>query len=553
VAGWLQAVVVIAVVLALHVPLGDYMARAFGAGPHWRAEAAVYRAFGVDPGADQRWPDYLRSLLAVSLAGILLLRIQVVLPYPLGHPGMNPALAFNTAVSFTTNTSWQNYAGEATLGYLAQAAGLGTEAFLSAAVGLAAALALIRGLVRRETDRIGNFWVDLTRGIVRVLLPLAVVSGLVLAGLGVIQNLADTHLVTTLTGVRQAVPGGPVASWESIKLMSGDGGGFFNANSAHPFENPTPATNVVEIVLMLLIPVACIRMFGRMVGDRRQGWALLAVAGLLFAGWAAVTTAAESHPAGPVPVAAHGAMEGKEAAFGVPASALFGVTATSTADGAADASYDSFTSLGGGMLLSAMLLGEISPGGVGSGLYGLLMVVLIAVFLGGLMISRTPEYLRKRIRAPEMKMIALYYLATPTALLAGAGLAIGLAAGRSSILNPGAHGLTEVVYAFTSAANSNGSAFAGLSGNTPFYNAALALLGHPPRLEADGSVMAGRHRLAVEDGGLPAEEIELRTFGNGQYRGRFMLAPKPGSRPSLQARLVAVTLADQAGRAFSPR
>ena len=479
-AGWLQAVLVIAVVLALHVPLGDYMARAFSAKRHWRAEAAVYRACGVDPDTDQRWPDYLRSLLAVSLAGILLLylllRIQAVLPYSLGHPGLNPALAFNTAVSFTTNTSWQNYAGEATLGYLAQAAGLGIEAFLSAAVGLAAALALIRGLVRRETDRIGNFWVDLTRGVVRVLLPLAVVSGLVLAGLGVIENLADTHLVTTLTGVRQAIPGGPVASWEPIKLMSGDGGGFFNANSAHPFENPTPATNVIEIVLMLLVPVACIRMFGRMVGDRRQGWALLAVAALLFTGWLAVTSAAESHSADRVPVAAHGAMEGKETAFGVPASALFGVAATSTADGAADASYDSFTSLGGGMLLSAMLLGEISPGGVGSGLYGLLMVVLIAVFLGGLMISRTPEYLRKRIRAPEMRMVALYYLATPIALLSGAGLAIALAVGRSSILNPGAHGLTEVAYAFASAANSNGSAFAGLSGNTPFYNAALAIV-----------------------------------------------------------------------------
>jgi K+-transporting ATPase KdpA subunit len=462
------------------VPLGDYMAAAFSSPRHWRGEALLYRCCGIDPDTDQRWPDYLRSLLAVSLVGILLLylllRAQALLPYSLGHPGMNPALAFDTAVSFTTNTSWQNYSGEATLGYFAQAAGLGTEAFLSAAVGLAAALALIRGLVRRETDRVGNCWVDLTRGVVRLLLPLALVSGILLAGLGVIQNLSDWHVVTTLAGGRQAVPGGPVASWEPIKLMSGDGGGFFNANSAHPFENPTPLTNVIEMVLMLLVPVACIRMFGRMAGQRRQGWALLAVAGLLFAGWAAITTAAESHSSDLAPAAAHSAMEGKQTGFGVPGSALFGVTATSTADGAADASYDSFSSLGGGMLMSAMMLGEISPGGVGSGLYGLLMVVLIAVFLGGLMISRTPEYLRKRIRAPEMKMVALYYLATPMALLAGAGLAIALPAGRAAILNHGAHGLSEVVYAFTSAANSNGSAFAGLSGDTTFYNVALTVV-----------------------------------------------------------------------------
>src|SRR5580704_8586953 len=259
-AGWLQAAAVIALVGALHVPLGDYMARAFTAPRHWRVERVIYRLGGMDPDADQPWPHYIGSLLALSAVGVvvlyLLLRLQGHLPYSLGHPGMSPALAFDTAVSFTTNTSWQNCAGESTLGYLAQAAGLGVEAFLSAAVGLAAALALIRGLVRRETDRIGNFWVDLTRGVVRVLLPLAVVSGIVLAGLGVVENLADPHLVTTLTGVRQAIPGGPVASWEPIKLMSGDGGGFFNANSAHPFENPTPATNVIETVLMLLVPMA---------------------------------------------------------------------------------------------------------------------------------------------------------------------------------------------------------------------------------------------------------------------------------------------------------
>jgi K+-transporting ATPase KdpA subunit len=479
-AGWLQAAAVIAVVAALHVPLGDYLARAFTSPGHWRAERLAYRCCGIDPDTEQRWPVYLRSLLAVSLVGILvlygLLRAQAFLPYSLGHPGMSPALAFNTAISFTTNTSWQNYSGEQTLGYTALAAGLGTQAFLSAAVGLAAALALIRGLIRRETSEVGNFWVDLTRSVSRVLLPLSVIFGLVLAALGVIDSLAAPHLVTTLAGGTQAVPGGPVAAWEPVKLLSGDGGGFFNANSAHPFENPSPLTNVIEIVAMLIIPVACIRMFGRMTGHLRQGWTLLAVAGVLLAGWIAVTTMAETHPSGAAPSVAGAAAEGQQTAFGAPGSALFGVAATSTADGAADASYDSFTAVGGGMLMSAMMLGEISPGGVGSGLYGLLMVVLIAVFLGGLMISRTPEDLGKRIRAPEMRMVALYYLATPLALLAGAGLAIARPAGQSATGNPGPHGLSEVIYAFTSAASSNGSAFGGLSGDTTFYNVALALV-----------------------------------------------------------------------------
>ena len=479
-AGWLQALAVIAVVGALYVPLGDYLARVFTTGRHWRAETVMYRLCGVNGDADQRWPEYLRSLLAVSLAGIVvlygLLRLQSHLPYSLGHPGMNPALAFDTAVSFTTNTSWQNYSGEATLGYLAQAVGLGVEAFLSAAVGLAAAVALIRGLIRRQTDRVGNFWVDLTRAVTRVLLPLALVSGVLLAGLGVIQNFSDGHTVATVAGGRQFLPGGPVASWEPIKLMSGDGGGFFNANSAHPFENPGPLTNVIEIVLMLLVPVACVRMFSRMVADRRQGRALLAVVAVLFGGWLAVTSTLEARAGDTAPAAARAAMEGKQTAFGVPGSALFGVAATSTADGAANASYDSFTALGGGMLMSAMMLGEVSPGGVGSGLYGLLMLALIAVFLGGLMVSRTPEYLGKRIRAPEMRMIALYYLATPLALLAGAGIAIALPAGRAAILNGGAHGLSEVLYALTSAASSNGSAFAGLSGNTTFWNTLLAVV-----------------------------------------------------------------------------
>lgn len=480
-AGWLQALVVLGLVGALHVPLGDYMARTFTSARHWRAERVIYRACGINPENDQRWTHYAVSVLAVSGGGVLLLylllRAQAALPFSFGHPGMSPALAFNTAVSFTTNTSWQNYAGEASLGDVAQAAGLGTEAFLSAAVGLCVALALIRGLVRRDASTVGNFWVDLVRAVVRVLLPLAAVFAIVLAGLGVVQNLSSGHVLGTLAGSRQFIPGGLVASWEPIKLMSGDGGGFFNANSAHPFENPGPLANAIEIGLMLLVPVAIIRMYGRMVGSRRHGWTLLAIAGVLLVAWIGLTSAAElSHAGGAVPAAAGAAMEGKETALGVPGSTLFGASATSTADGAANASYDSFTALGGGLLMSAMMLGEISPGGVGSGLYGLIMVALIAVFLGGLMVSRTPEYLRKRIRASEMKMVALYYLATPIPLLVAAGLALALPAGRASIGNPGAHGLSEVVYAFTSAANSNGSAFGGLSGGTTFYNVTLALV-----------------------------------------------------------------------------
>ncbi|MGD0934468.1 MAG: potassium-transporting ATPase subunit KdpA [Streptosporangiaceae bacterium] len=480
-AGWLQALVVLGLVGVLHVPLGDYLARVFTTTRHWRAETVIYRACGINPDDDQPWTHYAASVLAVSGAGILLLylllRVQGALPFSFGHPGLDPALAFNTAVSFTTNTSWQNYAGEASLGDVAQAAGLGTEAFLSAAVGLCVAVALIRGLVRRNTNAVGNFWTDLVRAVVRVLLPLAVIFAAVLAGLGVVQNFSGGDIYRALAGARQFIPGGLAASWEPIKLMSGDGGGFFNANSAHPFENPGPLSNAIEMGLMLLIPVAVIRMYGRMVGSLRQSWALLVIAGVLLVVWVGLTTGAElSHTAGSVPAAAGAAMEGKETAFGVPGSTLFGAAATSTADGAANASYDSFTPLGGGLLMSAMMLGEISPGGVGSGLYGLLMVALIAVFLGGLMVSRTPQYLTKRIRATEMKMVALYYLATPLPLLAAAGLALALPAGRASTGNPGAHGLSEIVYAFTSAANSNGSAFGGLSGNTAFYNNALALV-----------------------------------------------------------------------------
>lgn len=478
--GWLQALVIAAVVAVVHIPLGDYLAQVYTSTRHWRLEVPLYRICGIDPASNQRWTHYLGSLLAFSALGVLtlyaLLRLQAHLPWATGHPAVPPGLAFNTAVSFTTNTSWQNYAGETTLGHLAQATGLGVQAFASAAVGLAAGLTLIRGLARHHADTVGNFWVDLMRSIIRVLLPLSALSAVILIGLGVVQNLADPQTVTTLSQGRQTIPGGLVGSWEPIKLLSGDGGGLFNANSAHPFENPTPITNTIEIILMLLIPTAMIRTFGTMIGDRRQSWALLVVAGLLFTGALLAAGAAEHAHRDPAPLVAGAATEGTETRFGIPASTTFGVAATGTADGAANSSYDSFTGLGGGVLLATIMLGEISPGGAGSGLYGLLMVSMLAVFVGGLMVGRTPEYLRKRIRAPEMKLIALYQLAAPAAILTGAGLALALPVGRSAIGNPGAHGLSEVVYAFTSSANSNGSAFAGLSGNTPFYNTALGVV-----------------------------------------------------------------------------
>jgi len=478
--GWLQTLVIVAVLAAVHLPLGDYLARVYTSTRHRRLEAALYRLCGINPQSDQRWTHYLRSLLAFSAVGVVvlyaLLRWQANLPWALGHPAVPAGLAFNTAVSFTTNTSWQNYAGESTLGHLAQATGLGVQAFASAAVGLAAGLALIRGLARHHTDTVGNFWVDLVRSITRILLPLSAAGAVILIGLGVVQNLAVPQTVTTLSHAHQTILGGPVGSGEPIKLLSGDGGGFFNANSAHPFENPSPITNAIEIILILLIPTAMIRTFGTMIGDRRQSWALLAVAALLFTGALLAAGVAEHAHHDPAALAAGAATEGTETRFGIPASTTFGVAATGTADGAANASYDSFTSLGGGILLATIMLGEISPGGAGSGLYGLLMISMLAVFLGGLMVGHTPEYLRKRIKAPEIKLIALYHLATPAAILVSAGIALALPAGRSAIANPAAHGLTEIVYAFTSSANSNGSAFAGLSANTPFYNSALGVV-----------------------------------------------------------------------------
>ncbi|MGW5361754.1 potassium-transporting ATPase subunit KdpA [Actinopolymorpha pittospori] len=472
--GLIQALFPLTLVVALHVPLGDYMARALDGTRHLRVETAIYRVCGVDPDREQDWRHYLLALLAFTFASIAalfaLFTVQDKLPWSLGHEGMPWRLALHTAVSFTTNTSWQNYAGESTTGHLAVMAGLGTQAFASAAVGICVALALVRGFVRRNTDELGNFWVDLIRTILRILVPIAVVSGLVLIALGVQQNLAGAHTVSTLAGGQQTLIGGPVGSWESIKLMSGDGGGFFNASSAHPFENPSAWSNTIEIVLMLLIPTSFLRTYGRLIGSLKQGWTLLAIVGILFGLLLLAANLAQSAHNGTVTEAVGGQVEGTETRIGIPGSTLFGVSATATADGAVNSSYDSFSSFGGAVLLSAMMLGEIAPGGTGSGLYGLLIAVLVSVFIGGLMVGRTPEYLRKRIGFGEMRYVVLYALVAPTTILLSSAVAVAFQAGPSSMGNPGPHGLTELIYAYTSNVNSNGSSMAGFNGATDFHN-----------------------------------------------------------------------------------
>ncbi|AWS43476.1 potassium-transporting ATPase subunit KdpA [Streptosporangium sp. 'caverna'] len=477
--GWSQALFVLVVLLVLHVPLGDYMARALDGDHHFKVERVLYRICGVAPDREQDWRHYLLALMAFSVMSIValfgLFTFQSFLPWSLGHEGMPWELALHTAVSFTTNTSWQNYAGESTTGHLAVMAGLGVQAFASAAVGMCVGLALIRGLVRRSGAGLGNFWVDLVRSVFRVLLPLAVVFGIALIGLGVQQNLDGAQTVHTIAGGTQTLIGGPVGSWEPIKLMSGDGGGFFNTSSAHPFENPSSMSNALEILLMLLIPTAFIRTFGRLAGSLKLGWTLLSVVAILFGLLLIAGNLAQSAQTGTVAVSVGAQMEGTETRFGIPGSTLFGVAATGSADGALNSSYDSFSSLGGGVLLAAMMLGEIAPGGTGSGLYGLLMAVLVAVFLGGLMVGRTPEFMGKRIGYFEMRCVVLYALVAPTLILTFTALAVALPEGRSSMGNVGAHGLTEVLYAYTSTVNSNGSAMAGLNGNTMFYNLTMTV------------------------------------------------------------------------------
>jgi len=473
-AGWLQVGLLVVALAACYKPVGDYIARVFTSEKHLRPERAIYKAMGIDPEADQRWGVYARSVLAFSLVSVLLVylieRIQHWLPYSNGMPNVSPILAWNTAASFTTNTNWQNYSGESTMGYVTQMSALAVQNFVSAAVGIVVVIALIRGFTRNKTDRLGNFWVDLTRVTIRVLIPFSIIGAIILMATGVIDNFNLTHAISTLTGSQQTMVGGPVASQEVIKEMGNNGGGFFNANSAHPFENPNPFSNWFEIFLILVIPFSLPRTFGKMVKDNRQGYVLVAVMVVLWLAAVGGISFFEAQHAGMAPQAAHAAMEGKEVGFGIPGSSLFAGSTTVTSTGAVNSFHDSFTAFGGGIVLFDMMLGEVVPGGVGAGLYGMLMLAVLTVFVGGLMVGRTPEYIGKKIRPTEMKWAALYILTTPSAALIGAAISLGFSAPRASILNSGPHGLTEIVYAFTSMANNNGSAFAGLTTATTWYN-----------------------------------------------------------------------------------
>jgi K+-transporting ATPase ATPase A chain len=460
-------------------PLGDYMYRAVTPTKHSRVELLIYRGVGVNPDGEQSWGVYARSVLASGALSVLFLyllqRLQSHLWYSLHFPGVPPALSWNTAVSFMTNTNWQAYSGESTMGYTVQAAGLAVQMFLSAAMGMAVAVALVRGFARKQTDQLGNFWVDLVRIILRILLPISAVGAIVLIAGGAVQNWTGGHDVTTLAGAAQHITGGPVASMESIKELGNNGGGFYNANSAHPFENPATWTNWLEVFLLLMIATSLPRTFGRIVGNNKQGYAILSAMAIMAVGSIIVINVLQGIHHGTVPQAVGAATEGTESRFGVLQSSTFASATTLTSTGAVDSFHDSYTALGGSVTMANMMLGEVAPGGIGSGLYGILILAVVTVFVGGLMVGRTPEYLGKKIGAREMKLASLYFLTTPTLVLVGTGVAMALPSARASMLNSGAHGLSEVLYAFTSASNNNGSAFAGIGVNTTWYNTALGL------------------------------------------------------------------------------
>jgi K+-transporting ATPase ATPase A chain len=476
--GWLFVLTLIAALVAVYRPFGDYLYRVVSGTRHARVEKGVYRLVGVDAGTGQTWGVYARGVLAFSAVSILFLyaflRVQDRLWLSLGLPAVTDHIAWNTAVSFVTNTNWQAYSGESTMGHLVQMAGLTVQNFVSASVGIAVAVALMRGFAARRSETLGNFWVDLTRITLRILLPLSVLFAIVLMVGGVVQNLSGGTDVTTLTGGAQHLTGGPVASQEAIKELGTNGGGFYNANSAHPFENPTAWTNWLQVFLILLIPFSLPRVFGRMVGQNRQGYAIAAVMAILALGSIALTVGFELHGAGTVPQAVGAAMEGKETRFGVANSATFAAATTLTSTGAVNSFHDSYTALGGMMPIVNMMLGEVAPGGVGSGLYGMLILAVITVFVAGLMVGRTPEYLGKKIRAREIKLASLYFLVTPLIVLGGTAAAFATG-NNTTALNVGPHGLSEVLYAFTSAGNNNGSAFAGITVNTPWWDTALGL------------------------------------------------------------------------------
>ncbi|MFF5532428.1 potassium-transporting ATPase subunit KdpA [Streptomyces cinerochromogenes] len=490
-AGVLQLLALMGALALVHIPFGTYMARVYSSKKHLRVEKWIYKVIGADPDTEMAWPAYLRGVLAFSLVGVLFLyllqRLQGVLPGSLGFASVDPAQSFNTAVSFVTNTNWQSYYGEQTMGHVVQTVGLAVQNFVSAAVGMAVAVALVRGFALpharlrsrggtpMRTGELGNFWSDLVRGTLRILVPVAAVAAVVLVACGAIQNFSGIHEVGQFMGGSQQWNGGAVASQEAIKELGTNGGGYFNANSAHPFENPTPFTNLFETFLILVIPFSLTRTFGVMVGSVKQGYAILATMFTIWLGFVALMMWTEFAHHGPALQAAGGAMEGKEVRFGVGGSSIFAVSTTLTSTGAVDSFHSSFTGLGGGITMLGMMLGEIAPGGVGSGLYGMLIMAVIAVFIAGLMVGRTPEYLGRKIGAREMKLAACYILITPALVLVLTAASMALPTPPHSMLNSGAHGFSELLYAFTSASNNNGSAFAGLNPNTDWFNTMTGL------------------------------------------------------------------------------
>jgi K+-transporting ATPase ATPase A chain len=571
--GLLQAVSLFAVAILLARPLGSYMRKVMEGervflSPILRpVERGVYKVMRVDETVEQRWPAYAVSVIVFSFVCILALylqqRLQTYLPLSQtgasGVGNVNPDLAYNTAVSFDTNTNWQNYLGETTMTYLTQMAGLAVRNFVSAATGIAIAIALTRGLVRKSATTIGNFWVDLTRSTLYILLPIAFVGALILVSQGVIQTFASSLTVHTLSGAAQTIPLGPVASQEAIKELGTNGGGFFNANSAHPFENPTTLSNWVEMLLILVIPFALTNTFGRMAGNARQGWALLTVMVVVLSVGSFVAMGSEerSNPSIPAAVAANidqsaGNMEGKEVRFGPDTSGLFATVTTGTSTGAVNSMHDSFLPVGGLVPLFNMELGEITPGGVGAGLYGILTFAIIAVFIAGLMVGRTPEFLGKKIEAYEMKMAMLVVLFLAFSILFFTALATATAAGKAGPLNSGPHGFSEILYAFSSQTGNNGSAFAGLTGNTLFYNVTGAfamMLGRyamiVPILAIAGS-MAGKRRVAPSIGTFPT----TGPIWVGLLIGVIVIVGALTFFPALALGPIADQLLNNAGRLF---
>ncbi|GLZ42981.1 potassium-transporting ATPase subunit KdpA [Actinokineospora sp. NBRC 105648] len=477
--GLLQLGLLLVALAVVYKPLGDHMAKVYSSEKHWRVEKAVYRVTRVDPGSQQHWKTYASAVLGFSAVSVILLfllqRLQSLLPLDFGRGPVPVGVAFNTAISFVTNTNWQSYVPESTMGHTVQMVGLTVQNFLSAAVGMAVAVALVRGFTRSGTDRIGNFWVDLVRGTIRVLLPMAFISAIVLVALGVTMSLKSGVDVVNPDGSSSTIALAPTASQEAIKELGTNGGGVFNANSAHPFENPNGWTNLVEIFLIMVIPVSLTRTFGVLAGNRRHGYVLLSVMGAIWGAMLAVIWWAEAHPNGPAALLAGAAMEGKEQRFGIAGSALFANATTGTSTGAVNAMHDSFTGLGGGGTILNMLFGELTPGGVGTGLYSILIMAVIAMFLAGLMVGRTPEYLGKKLGRREVTCAAIAMLAMPTVVLLGAGAALVLPATTGVLNNPGEHGLSEVLYAYASAGNNNGSAFAGITVTSDWFQTTLGL------------------------------------------------------------------------------